>query len=211
MNVEQFKKLPIMGILRGVDKSAIKPLMETAVAAGLETIEITMNTEDAPELIKEAKKVAGDLLTIGAGTVLSMYSLKAALDAGASFIVMPTLIEDVAAHCVKNDIPVFPGALTPQEVFNAWQAGATMVKIFPSSLFGPRYLRELKGSFNDIQLMAVGGVCPENVEEYFAFGADGVAVGASIFRSNLIESGNFAEIQHNLSAVVGGVKLSTRQ
>ena len=147
----------------------------------------------------------------GAGTVLSMYALKAALDAGATFIVMPTLIEDVAEYCVKNDIPVFPGALTPQEVFTAWQAGATMVKVFPSNLFGPRYFRVLKGPFNDIQLMAVGGIRTENVEEYFAFGADGVAVGASIFRNNLIESGNFAEIQHNLSAVVGGVKLSTRQ
>ncbi|MFH2137769.1 MAG: bifunctional 4-hydroxy-2-oxoglutarate aldolase/2-dehydro-3-deoxy-phosphogluconate aldolase [Candidatus Omnitrophota bacterium] len=211
MDIAKFKKLPIMGILRGVKKSEISPLIETIIASGMETVEITMNTEDAPELIKEAKKVAGDRLMIGAGTVLSMYALHAALEAGATFIVMPGLVEDVTEYCVKNYIPVFPGALTPDEVLKAWQSGATMVKIFPSGLFGPQYFRELKGPLNEVQLMAVGGVRQDNIWEFFSCGASAVGIGGSVFNRQQIVSGNHEVIKASLMALVSAIKQQLRR
>ena len=131
MDLSLFNKLPILGILRGITSDSIEPLTETAVSSGLYAIEITMNTPDAPGLISQMAKTADGRLAVGAGTVLTMDDLRSALDAGATFIVMPALIADVMDYCVKNSIPVFPGALTPQEIYNAWNAGATMVKVFP--------------------------------------------------------------------------------
>jgi 2-dehydro-3-deoxyphosphogluconate aldolase/(4S)-4-hydroxy-2-oxoglutarate aldolase len=111
MDVKKFKELPIMGILRGVESDVIEPLTDAVISAGLKTIEIAMNTKEAAECIKQMRKTAKNRLMIGAGTVLTLDDLHKALDAGATFIVLPTLVEDVVGHCVKNKIPVFPGAL----------------------------------------------------------------------------------------------------
>ncbi|MBN1871279.1 MAG: bifunctional 4-hydroxy-2-oxoglutarate aldolase/2-dehydro-3-deoxy-phosphogluconate aldolase, partial [Candidatus Omnitrophica bacterium] len=129
MNLKDFRKQPIIGILRGIALSHVEELTHSIIRSGLRTIEITMNTDDATRLISEVKRVAKKNLTVGAGTVLSREDLKKALDAGATFIVLPNLIEDVVQYCVRDSIPVFPGGFTPQEVYNAWKSGATMVKV----------------------------------------------------------------------------------
>jgi 2-dehydro-3-deoxyphosphogluconate aldolase/(4S)-4-hydroxy-2-oxoglutarate aldolase len=194
MQVAVFKKKPILGILRGASISQIEPLIETVIAAGLQTIEITMNTPGAPELIKKAKQVACGRLTLGAGTVLSVQDLKSALKNGATFIVMPVLVKEVMEVCVKNKIPVFPGALTPEEIYRAWNAGATMVKVFPVKFFGPEYFREIKAPFNNIELLACSGVNPENMLDYFAAGASAVSFGANVFRKEWLENKDFKSI-----------------
>jgi len=200
MNVAEFKKKPLMGILRGVGLEQIEPLIEAIISSGLETIEIAMNTQGAVQLIRKAKKISQKRLTLGAGTVLDMHSLKSALDSGATFIVMPVLAEDVLAYCVKNKIPVFPGALTPQEIYQAWKEGATMVKVFPAKFFGPEYFKEIKGPFNDIELLACAGVTPQNIREYFACGADAVAFGASVFKKDWLENKDYQSITSAIKA-----------
>lgn len=198
MDLSRFKKKPVMGILRGIEAGSLEPLVEAILSSGLETIEITMNTKNAPQLIRQAKKASGSKLMIGAGTVLSMDSLITALDYGATFIVMPVFIKDIVDYCVKKRIPVFPGALTPQEIYNAWRAGASMVKVFPAKFFGPDYFSELKGPFNDIELLACGGVTPENLKEYIANGASAVAFGNSVFKKAWLEAGNFEGIAQEI-------------
>lgn len=194
MNIAEFKKKPIIGILRGIEADCIEPLAETVISAGLGAIEITMNTKGAAGLIGKMVRCAKGRISVGAGTVLDKDSLKTALDAGAEFIVMPVLVEDVVKYCVKNNIPVFPGALTPQEIYNAWTAGATMVKVFPSNFFGPAYFKEIKGPFNDIELLACGGVRPENLKEYFSCGASAAAFGGSVFKKEWLAKKDFASI-----------------
>ena len=194
MDVAKFKELPILGILRGIESGQVEPLLTVIESSGLKTIEITMNTKDAPKLIRKAVKLSGERLTIGAGTVLDMDSLKLALDVGASFIVMPVLIKDVMGYCVKNGIPAFPGALTPQEIYAAWRFGAAMVKVFPSNFFGPEYFKEIRGPFNDVELLACGGVTPENMKTYFANGAAAVSFGASVFKKEWLAAKDFASI-----------------
>lgn len=193
-----------MGILRGVEKSAIDALVESVVSSGLKTVEITMNTKNAPDLIKRMVKKAKKRLMIGAGTVLTMTDLRKALDAGATFIVLPTLVDDVVKHCVKNKIPVFPGAFTPQEIYNAWRAGATMVKVFPAKFFGPSYIKEIKGPFRDIKLLACGGVTPDNIKEFFSSGASAVAFGASIFKKGWLERKEFSKIGECIETLIEG-------
>ncbi|MBL7157032.1 MAG: bifunctional 4-hydroxy-2-oxoglutarate aldolase/2-dehydro-3-deoxy-phosphogluconate aldolase [Candidatus Omnitrophica bacterium] len=194
MNLKSFKKLPVMGILRGIKKDAVSGLVETMTGSGLRTVEIAMNTKAAPELIKAMRKKAGSQLTVGAGTVLTLESLKKALDAGASFIVLPVLADEVVAACRKRKIPVFPGAFTPQEIYRAWQAGATMVKVFPAKFFGPAYFKEIKGPFNDIELLACGGITPETVREFLSSGASAVAFGASIFKKEWLKARDYTRI-----------------
>ncbi len=206
MDVKSFLQLPIMGILRGVSSESIIPLTESATSSGLKTIEITMNTSGAPELLKKMVKVASGNLTIGAGTVLSEDDAKEAVDSGATFIVSPTLVSEVVEYCAKNKIPVFPGAFTPQEIYNAWRAGATMVKVFPAKFFGPAYFREIKGPFNDIKLLACGGVNEDTIEQFFVSGAAAVAFGGSIFKKDLIERKDFSAIEKNIRCLVNKVK-----
>ncbi len=200
MDVALFKKQPILGIVRGVKLAQIEPLVEAVINSGLKTLEITMNTPGAVQLIKKAKNIAGKRLTLGAGTVLDMRELKQAIDSGVTFIVMPVLIKDVLAYCVKNKIPAFPGALTPQEIYRAWKEGATMVKVFPAKFFGPEYFREIKAPFNDIELLACARVTPQNLREYFACGASAIAFGASVFRKDWLENKEYARISHAIKA-----------
>ena len=194
MDLANFKKKPILGILRGVESGILEPLIEAATSAGLETLEITMNTADAQELIRKAKSICKNRLALGAGTVLTMQDLKLALQSGANFIVMPVLVNEIVEYCVSRKIPVFPGAFTPQEVFEAHNAGASMVKVFPAKFFGPEYLRELKGSFNNIELLACSGITPDNLKDYFANGASAVSFGASVFRKDLLAKRDFQTI-----------------
>lgn len=205
MDIAKFKKKPVLGILRGIEADCIEPLAEAVITAGLGTIEITMNTKDAPALIRKMKQCAKTRLTVGAGTVLDKKSLEYALDAGASFIVMPVLVEGVIKYCVKNKIPVFPGALSPQEICKAWNAGAAMVKVFPSNFFGPEYFKEIKGPFNDIELLACGGVTPENMKDYLASGASAIAFGADVFKKEWLAKKDFASIGAAVKKYMEGV------
>ncbi len=202
MDLNIFTQQPLMGILRGINKDMVEPIVETVISSGLKTIEITMNTPGAAGLISEMVKSSTGKLIIGAGTVLSLEDLKKAIDAGASFIVMPALIEDVTLWCVKNSIPVFPGALTPQEIYRAWQSGATMVKVFPSKIFGPGYFKELHGPFQDIKLLACGGITPENISSYFSSGASAVAFGGSIFKKEWLIKGEFNKIATAITSLI---------
>ncbi|MFA5271291.1 MAG: bifunctional 4-hydroxy-2-oxoglutarate aldolase/2-dehydro-3-deoxy-phosphogluconate aldolase [Candidatus Omnitrophota bacterium] len=195
MNIDKFRKQPILGILRDITKEEIPPLFETIIVSGLKSVEIAMNTKDAPALIKQAVNLSKGELMIGAGTVVNMKLLKSAIGAGASFIVMPVLIKDVARYCVRHKIPVFAGALSPQEIYQAWEAGATMVKVFPAGFFGPKYFREIKGPFKEIELLACGGVTPENMPEYFSNGASAIAFGSSVFRKEWLLKKDFVRIE----------------
>ncbi|MBN1794877.1 MAG: bifunctional 4-hydroxy-2-oxoglutarate aldolase/2-dehydro-3-deoxy-phosphogluconate aldolase [Candidatus Omnitrophica bacterium] len=194
MKIEQFKKLPLMGILRDVEAEVLEPLTETIITAGLKTVEITMNTTAAATLIRHMKDKAGNSLSVGAGTVLSLDDARRACAAGAQFIVMPVLVRDVMDYCVREGIPAFPGALTPTEILEAWRSGATMVKVFPASHFGPAYFNEVRGPFRDIGLLACGGVTVENLSRFFSCGAQAVAFGGSVFKKKWLDDRHFSYI-----------------
>jgi 2-dehydro-3-deoxyphosphogluconate aldolase/(4S)-4-hydroxy-2-oxoglutarate aldolase len=202
MNLREFKELPLLGILRGITKEQIEPLTQAVVSAGLRTLEITMNTPGACACIKALRTAAGKSLTVGAGTVLTMADLRSALKSGAEFIVSPVYIPKIVAYCVKNKIPVFPGALTPQEIYTAWESGASMVKVFPAKFFGPEYFKEVKAPLNKVELLACGGVSAQNAHEFFAAGASAVAFGASVFKKEWFEKKEFENIEQAVKEMV---------
>ena len=209
MDLRKFRQQPLLGILRGIAPAELDPLFETIIRSGLQAVEITMNTHGAAGLIRSAAKRYGKRLMIGAGTVLNLKDLQIALKAGATFIVSPVVVPSVVRYCSRHKIPVFPGALTPQEIHHAWEAGATMVKVFPASCFGPDYFKELKGPFPQIELLACSGVTLENMEVYFKNGASAIAVGSSVFRKEWIVSRKFPlilrKLQSYLKALPSGI------
>lgn len=199
-------KLPILGILRGIEESNIRHLVSTCIDSGISYVEITMNTKGAAHLIHQMINISFDKLVVGAGTVINMDSLDKALEAGAKFIVCPAVVDSVIKKCVQLKIPVFPGALTPTEVQRAWDLGATMVKLFPASVFGPPYIKELKGPFNTTKIMAVGGINEHNINAYFYNGADAVAFGASIFNIQWLAEGRYELIKEKIISLIKNYK-----
>ena len=206
MDVAKFQESPFLGILRGIESDVLEPLFAAVISSGLKAIEITMNTQGAVQLIRKAAKISQGKLMIGAGTVLSVQSMREALEAGATFIVSPVFREDVVGYCSNNEIPVFPGALTVQEIYNAWDAGATMVKVFPAQVFGPGYFKEVKAPLNEVKLLACGGITSDNIRDYFANGADAVAFGASIFRKEWLEKKDFKSIEQTIKKLMEAAK-----
>src|SRR6185437_10684406 len=137
---KKFLKLPVVGIVRNItieDLGSILPLYQEA---GLSTMEITMNTPGAEQMIRYATEQYGFELNIGAGTVCNQRELEKALRAGARFIVTPITDEHVIRICRQEAVPVFAGAFTPAEIYKAWEAGADMVKIFPATSLGTQYI-----------------------------------------------------------------------
>jgi 2-dehydro-3-deoxyphosphogluconate aldolase / (4S)-4-hydroxy-2-oxoglutarate aldolase len=199
-----FEKEPVLGIIRGVEENSFMGVLQAAYSGGLRFLEITLNTPGAVSLIKKGVKLF-PALCIGAGTVLSSESAQRAIDAGAQFIVAPNLNEQVAECCIKNNRAYFPGALTPTEIEKAWSLGAKMVKVFPASQMGPEYIKLLKGPFDKIKLMAVGGITPQNIPDYFSAGASAVALGGSIFSTRRMADRDFYLIQKDVKGFMFAV------
>jgi len=202
MILDEFKKLPIIGIVRDVELEGIDAFTEALVSSGLKTMEVTMNTPDVESILKAVVKTAANRLTIGAGTVLTIDDVKRAVNSGATFIVMPIVIPTVVEYCIQEKIPVFPGAFSPQEVYNAWMLEVTMVKIFPAKFFGPDYCKTIKGPFKDIDFLSCGGVTPENINLFFNAGAAAVAFGSSIFAKNLLHQKKFEVIESKIKELI---------
>lgn len=175
---------------------------EACSKSGLEFVEITLNTTDACSKIARLSELSEGRFQVGAGTVLTVRQLHDAVDAGARFIVSPVVVPEVAQATSRLKIPFIPGALTPREVWDACQAGATLVKLFPAQCFGPKYIRELRGPFDDMPLLACGGIRSDNLREYLEAGADAVALGASSFRRDWLAAGNVLALTETLTAMV---------
>ena len=204
--LSRFKELPILGILRDIKEEHLPSLADSILTSGLKSVEITMNTPHAATLIRKMIYLSNDNLLIGAGTVLNKQDMFDALEAGACFIVTPVVNKDVIEYCQSNTIPIFPGALTPTEIYAAWSLGASMVKVFPASLFGPSYIKEIKAPLNRIELMPVGGITSKNIAEYFKMGASAAAFGASIFRKEYIKSDRFDLITEEIKKLISAYK-----
>ena len=196
-------EVPVIGILRGIDAEVFGPLMQAAFAAGLQAIEVTINTSGAEAIITANRDLVPTGKYLGMGTIRNLAEAGKAHAAGAMFFVTPNVEPEVIAFGRGKEIPVIAGALTPTEVYKAWEAGASMVKVFPSrSLGGPVYIKELKGPFDDIPLVAVGGVTIENVREYFQAGATAVGVGISLFGEHAVRAGDWDAVGKNVEKFI---------
>jgi 2-dehydro-3-deoxyphosphogluconate aldolase / (4S)-4-hydroxy-2-oxoglutarate aldolase len=205
-DLDRFQEEPALGIIRGVKEESLEGVLEAMISGGLLFAEVTLNTPNASSLIEKAAKLYSDSICLGAGTVLSLADAQMAAESGAQFIVSPTLNEEVAVFCKANNLAYFPGALTPTEIEKAWHAGATMVKVFPASQMGSSYFRTIKGPFQNIPLMAVGGINPKNISDYLSAGADAVALGGSIISLSRMKEKKYSLIQKDIEVFLLAVR-----
>jgi len=204
-DLDLFDSTPVLGIIRGVNLNCLHGVVEASLGGGLRYLEITQNTPNYIQCIQIINKEYPQVV-VGAGTILSVVDAQKAFDAGAKFLVAPDFNENVSEFCVDKKLAYFPGALTPTEIQKAWNSGATMVKIFPASQMGPTYFKQIKGPFDKIKLMAVGGVNLKNIKEYLTSGADALALGGSIFSIKRMENRLFSEMQNDIEEFMFEVK-----
>ena len=192
-------EVPVVGILRGIDPDVFGPLMQAAFSAGLQAIEVTINTPGAEDIVATNREKVPPGKYLGMGTLRNLAEAEKAFKAGSMFFVTPNIDQEVISFAGSKGIPIIAGALTPTEVYRAWEAGADMVKVFPCrALGGPRYIKELCGPYDRVPLVAVGGVTVGNVVEYLQAGAAGVGVGISLFGQEAVASGDWYAVSRNV-------------
>lgn len=194
--------VPVIGILRGVDSGLFGEIMEVSFGAGLQAIEVTMNTAQAEQIVSRYRSAVKDDQLLGMGTIRNLDEAKRAIDAGAMFLVTPNLDLTVVEYARSQEIPIVSGAFTPTEVYRAWSGGADMVKVFPCGLLGPGYIRELLGPFDQVPLVAVGGVSLANLKQFFEAGARAVGVSTSLFGRQALEDRNLEKLKVNVGNFV---------
>ncbi len=199
-----FRQLPIIGILRGQSAEVCMQIAQVCVDTEFSTLEVTMNTPGATDIIATLARCFPNL-NIGAGTVCNLRDYEEAAAAGAQFIVMPILDEEVIRASVSGRLPVFPGAYTPTEIYRAWSLGAAAVKVFPAGQLGPEYIKHVRGPLNDIQLLPTGGVTRGNLRAFLEAGAAGAGMGSSLLDKDLIRRKDYAGLRSHFLEIKAGI------
>jgi 2-dehydro-3-deoxyphosphogluconate aldolase/(4S)-4-hydroxy-2-oxoglutarate aldolase len=195
----------IIAIVRTKEADNIQALMEALILGGVHALEITMTVPGAVELTRKLARALPEDVVFGAGTVLDVSTAEQVMDAGARFVVSPVFRPEIIAACQRRDVACLPGCLTPTEILTAWEAGADIVKVFPATALGPRYLEDLRGPLPDLKLMPTGGVTLENTGAWIAAGAVAVGVGTQLIDPRVLAAGDFAALTERARRFVQAV------
>ena len=185
----------IVAVVRAESGERLAKVVKALAEGGVTAAEITFTVPDAIDVIRQVRDEVGGQVVLGAGTVLDPETARAALLAGAEFIVSPAVNVEVITLCRRYDKVVMPGAFTPTEIMTAWEAGADVVKVFPAELGGAALLKALGGPFPQVRLMPTGGVNLETAESFLRSGACCLGVGSSLVEPKAVASGDFARLR----------------
>ena len=196
----------VIAIMRASSSEQLIAAADAIRAGGVRVIEVTMTTPGALGVIEQAVKRYGDQVLFGAGTVLDAETARAAILAGAGFIVAPTLSLPAIALCNRYSIPVMPGCFTPTEMLTAWEAGADMVKLFPADIGGPDLVKAILAPLPQLQIVPVGGVDLGTAADFVRKGAAALGVGSALVNQKLLDAGDMAELTRRAEAFIAEVK-----
>jgi 2-dehydro-3-deoxyphosphogluconate aldolase / (4S)-4-hydroxy-2-oxoglutarate aldolase len=178
----------IVAVVRAPDPAGLVEVIRALAAGGVTVAEVTLTVPNALDVVREAKKALGDSVLLGAGTVLDPETCRAAILAGAEFIVAPTVNLDVIRLCRRYDKLVMPGAFTPTEILAAWEAGGDIVKVFPAEVVGPAFFKAMRGPLPHIRLMPTGGVDLTTAAAFLKAGACCLGIGSQLVDPQLVSS-----------------------
>ena len=198
---ETLERVGLIPVLRAKNIDQGRKVVDAMIAGGVTVVEVTMTVPGAIDLIKQLKKDFGDELLLGSGTVTTADQCQATIDAGAEFVVSPSLHPEVISTTKKNGKVSCPGALTPTEAITAWNAGADYVKIFPcSALGGASYLKSLLAPFPHLKIIPTGGVTLETAESFLRAGARALGVGGDLVNLAAVDAGHPETITESAKA-----------
>jgi 2-dehydro-3-deoxyphosphogluconate aldolase/(4S)-4-hydroxy-2-oxoglutarate aldolase len=204
--INKIEEVGVLAVLRGPSEELTLKMVDALIKGGVIGIEITYSTPNAAQVVKSLNQEFGDQIVLGMGTLTKPEQVEEALGAGATFLVSPHTSDELGKEMAASGAPVMMGALTPSEVMKAYGLGSDVVKIFPGSLGGPKYMKSLKGPFTDIPMMPTGGVSDSNLVDWFKAGAFAVGAGSNLCPKELALSGEFGKITKVASDFMAAVK-----
>jgi 2-dehydro-3-deoxyphosphogluconate aldolase / (4S)-4-hydroxy-2-oxoglutarate aldolase len=207
-NLDRVLRSGVVAIIRAPSGEMLADAASALAAGGVEAIEVTFTVPKAHKVLEQVADRLGDKILLGAGTVLDPQTARTAILAGAEFIVGPNVNRRVIQLCRRYGKLVFPGAFTPTEVVAAWEAGADIVKVFPSDFVGPGYLKALAGPLPQIRLMPTGGVNLQTAPDFLRAGACALGIGGSLVEPKALAARDFARIESLARQYVELVKKS---
>jgi len=197
----------VVAVIRAPDPNQVRPLVDALLEGGVTGIEVTMSTPNAVAVIGElAKDLAKSNMCLGAGTVLDADTCAAVIHAGARFVVSPITSQEVIENTRRLGAVCIPGAFTPTEIFQAWDMGADIVKVFPATSLGPGYFKDILAVMPQLKLTPTGGVDVKTTGAWIAAGAVAVGAGSSLIDKAALAAGNFALIRETAKQFVQAVK-----
>lgn len=197
--------VPIVAVLRAQHASEYLPVINALLNGGIRSLELTLSTAGVFEHLTQIIRAVGGRGEIGVGTVTTVAETEQALDAGAAFIVTPISDQAIVKACAQRGVPVFPGGLTPTELYSSWEAGATAVKVFPASTVGSDYLKQLNGPFPDLLAIPSGGIDNVAAAEWITAGACAVSVCGPLI-GDAFRGGNLRLLTERARNLVARVK-----
>jgi 2-dehydro-3-deoxyphosphogluconate aldolase/(4S)-4-hydroxy-2-oxoglutarate aldolase len=185
----------IVAVVRSPDSQQLVEVTRALADGGVTTVEITMTVPDALDVVRAVRRALGDRLLLGAGTILDPETARAALLAGAEYLVAPTVNLEVIRLCQRYDKLVMPGAFTPTEILVAWEAGADIIKVFPAEVVGPAFFKAVRGPLPQVRLMPTGGVDLSTASDFLKAGACCLGIGSQLVEPKAVAERNFDRIR----------------
>jgi 2-dehydro-3-deoxyphosphogluconate aldolase/(4S)-4-hydroxy-2-oxoglutarate aldolase len=207
-NLARVMECGIVAVVRAPDPTHLVEVIRALADGGVTVAEVTFTVPNAIDVIRQAKKELGDRVLLGAGTILDPETARAALLAGAEFLVSPTVNPEVIKMCRRYDKLVFPGAFTPTEILAAWDAGADVVKVFPAEIVGPAFFKAMRGPLPQVKLMPTGGVDLSTVGEFLRAGAVCLGVGSQLVDPKAVARQDFDYLRGLAFQYVQAVKIA---
>jgi len=195
----------VVAVIRLKDAGKLRGVIDALAKGGVRALELTMTIPGAVDLIREITPTLPNGFLIGAGTVTDADTARAVIDAGAQFVVGPVLRPEVIRACHERDIPAIPGCFSPTEILTAHEAGADIVKVFPATMLGPQFIRDVRAPLPQLKLMPTGGVTLDNAGDWVRAGAVAVGVGSALVDVKAIDAGRFDVVTANARRVVASV------
>ena len=196
----------VVAIVRMDDAAGLGQVARAIKDGGVDIIEFTMTTPGALDIIAKCTAEFGDSVLLGAGTVLDTETARAAILAGARFLVAPTLNTAVIDLAHRYDVAVLPGVFTPTEMLTAWEAGADLLKVFPATALGPQYFKDVLAPLPYLRMVPTGGVSLENTADFIKAGAVAVAVGSNMVDRKMVKEGRWADLTATAKKFVAAVQ-----
>jgi 2-dehydro-3-deoxyphosphogluconate aldolase / (4S)-4-hydroxy-2-oxoglutarate aldolase len=204
--VERVRREGAVAVLRLPDAAQTVRAAEWLLAGGVTVLEVTLTTRGAVDAIGELRHRFGDDALVGAGSVLDADAARRAVDAGARFVVSPVCLPEVVEAAASLGVAVMPGAFTPTEALRAHQMGADVVKVFPSEVLGPAFIKGVLAPMPFLKLMPTGGVTPDNVGDWLRAGAIAVGLGSALADPKLVAAGDAAAVTERARRLVANVR-----
>jgi 2-dehydro-3-deoxyphosphogluconate aldolase/(4S)-4-hydroxy-2-oxoglutarate aldolase len=196
----------IIAIVRAQQAAQVVPMFEALIAGGVRAIEITMTTPNALAGIREAREKIGERALIGVGTVTDADTCRAAIAAGAEFVVTPICRTELVAVAHGAGCAIMLGAYTPTEAQAAHDAGADFIKIFPADTLGPGYIKALRAPLPHLRIVPTGGVDVPNVAEFLKAGCAALGVGSALVSARILQAGDWPELTRRATAFVNAAR-----